>query len=581
MTVAAVDGATVTLAEPLEFTHWGASETYAGVAVEERAEVGLLTHRIVVRGPADSQETGEGGHVMAHAGSTLRLEGVQLSHLGQSGTLGRYPVHLHMLGDAPASYVRSSSIDHSNQRCIALHATNEVLIDRVVAFDAPGHCFFLEDGVETGNRFTENLGLGTRPPAEEDRLLDSEVSPATYWISNPTNTYVGNTAAGAVGQGFWYDLDDEPGAASAAVDLDPSRQPMGVFDGNTAHSNASDGFETGMGLFVDDYRPEETARFTNFTGWKNEGFGVWLEHDVRLDGAVLADNRVGLLARDATVRDAVVVGQTTNAFDRPWQVFGVGLYSARGDVADVDLVNFRPSPDGRDAAAVHFVDRSTRVPSVLADLRFLNAAGLHWWDGGEQDPEVPPAAVHDTDGSLSGAPGLLVAPGTALDGPDCTDVNPGRPMRRCAAGPTVLVEVRDLAERATLLPASVVRSGDGQRGVMVGHDGAHDARAAIRMGPRHAIELATTTPGVTRVIASGRDDGPVEVTLPWTGGAPYVYRHWDHETPLAAAPSGQQLSEQLRWSADGSTVTLRLILDEESDWAALDVCAEAGCPGAK
>lgn len=45
------DGMTITLTEPLEYTHLGVSVTLAdGTEFEARAEVGLLTRNIVVRG---------------------------------------------------------------------------------------------------------------------------------------------------------------------------------------------------------------------------------------------------------------------------------------------------------------------------------------------------------------------------------------------------------------------------------------------------------------------------------------------------------------------------------------------------
>ena len=50
-------GATVTLAKPLRFTHWGQIVN----GVDERGEVGLLTRNIVVRGDAASRETGRAG----------------------------------------------------------------------------------------------------------------------------------------------------------------------------------------------------------------------------------------------------------------------------------------------------------------------------------------------------------------------------------------------------------------------------------------------------------------------------------------------------------------------------------------
>ena len=52
-TIAAVspDQMTLTLVEALEFGHLGETQTFqGGITLETRAEVGLLTHNVVVRG---------------------------------------------------------------------------------------------------------------------------------------------------------------------------------------------------------------------------------------------------------------------------------------------------------------------------------------------------------------------------------------------------------------------------------------------------------------------------------------------------------------------------------------------------
>ena len=69
MIVASVAGPSITLAEPLRFTHWGTLQTIAGATIDERAEVGLLSRNIVVRGDERSEATGFGGHIMMMGGA--------------------------------------------------------------------------------------------------------------------------------------------------------------------------------------------------------------------------------------------------------------------------------------------------------------------------------------------------------------------------------------------------------------------------------------------------------------------------------------------------------------------------------
>ena len=100
-----------------------------GASGAYQAEVALLSRRIVIAGDAadspptdvspavctdtastlgqtaipcaDSYLTGYGGHVMAEGeAATLRLAGVELTRMGQTNVLGRYPVHMHLMGAA-------------------------------------------------------------------------------------------------------------------------------------------------------------------------------------------------------------------------------------------------------------------------------------------------------------------------------------------------------------------------------------------------------------------------------------------------------------------------------------------------
>ncbi len=62
---------------------------------------------------------------------------------------------------------------------------------------------------------TGNLGLLTREPAAADRLLPTDGSPATFWVTNPDNVVSNNVAAGSQGNGFWYALPEHPTGLSA------------------------------------------------------------------------------------------------------------------------------------------------------------------------------------------------------------------------------------------------------------------------------------------------------------------------------------------------------------------------------
>ena len=52
-------------------------------------------------------------------------------------------------------YIKNSAIHDTYNRCVeAVHGTNFVRVENNVTYSIVGHCFFLEDGIEHGNRFT-------------------------------------------------------------------------------------------------------------------------------------------------------------------------------------------------------------------------------------------------------------------------------------------------------------------------------------------------------------------------------------------------------------------------------------------
>lgn len=76
----------------------------------------------------------------------------------------------------------------SNQRCYVMHGTNGVLIEDNVAFDAFGHCYMTEDGVEHSNRFIGNLGSYIQ---DATRLLtqrkETDDDASIFWMPNMEN----------------------------------------------------------------------------------------------------------------------------------------------------------------------------------------------------------------------------------------------------------------------------------------------------------------------------------------------------------------------------------------------------------
>jgi hypothetical protein len=117
---------------------------------------------------------------------------------------------------------------------VAIHGTHRVRVLHNVAFNVMGHTFFVEDGGETENVFEGNLGIWTR---KSHSLLNTDTTPATFWITNPDNVVVGNVAAGSEAYGFWYRMRAHPEGSSFTTSVCPLHTPLRRFAFNTAHSN--------------------------------------------------------------------------------------------------------------------------------------------------------------------------------------------------------------------------------------------------------------------------------------------------------------------------------------------------------
>lgn len=165
--IRSVRGNLITLDQPLQYQHWGALEGSGPAAVDARAEVSLLTRNIVIRGEnADSVDYG--GFVYCMRGSRVRLDGIELTGLGQRRPPGRFPLHLYTDADPGNAYLCNSSLHHNFQQSILVYRASHAVIQHNILFDELGQVCILENGpLRAGHK--RKLGVLTRtPPLERD-----------------------------------------------------------------------------------------------------------------------------------------------------------------------------------------------------------------------------------------------------------------------------------------------------------------------------------------------------------------------------------------------------------------------------
>uniref|UniRef100_A0A8D0AIF4 PKHD1 like 1 n=1 Tax=Sander lucioperca TaxID=283035 RepID=A0A8D0AIF4_SANLU len=466
------DGKNVTLTEPLKYTHLGVTVTLPdGTLFEGRAEVGVLTRNIVVRGSQNQEwddkieacpdgfNTGEfatqtcfqgrfgeevgsdqfGGCIMFHAPrpnenlAIGRLEYVEVFHAGQAFMLGRYPIHWHLMGDINyKSYVRGCAIHQTFNRAVSIHNTHRLLVEHNVIYDIMGGAFFIEDGIETQNILQYNLAVFVK---QSTSLLNDDVTPAAYWVTNPNNIIRHNAAAGGTHFGFWYRMNEHPDGPSFDQNICQKRVPLGEFYNNTVHSQGW----FGLWIFADFFpmknggcysQTPEPAVFRSLTTWNCEKGAEWVNGGaLQFNSFLMVNNeKAGIEAKrimqwavssfgekgGATISNSTIVAYVDE--------LGLGNdYSTRrGVIAPLDdglsilntkFINFNRSLSAAIGVASidgTCVDRCGGWAVRFSGIQYFNSpnkAGFRW------EHEVQ---LVDTDGSLTGNINHTVVPSSPL-----------------------------------------------------------------------------------------------------------------------------------------------------------------------
>lgn len=425
----------ITVDSPLIYDHNGLSERFisAGKVIEQAAEVGLLTRKIIVRGEMEPYNPWEGGHFIVH--KTRRpqfIAGVEFIKMGQQGQTGRYPIHFHLCEHASRSIVRANAIHDSLQRGIVIHGTHDLTVEDNVFHMIMGHGVVLEDHIETGNLIQRNIGFRNDRPQfliQMEGGRESDHIPAMFWITNPSNDFIDNVASGSIFSGYWFELSDEVRGESkslpGAKDMKPLALPLGKFKGNVAHSNADHGFRT----YPNGYKPVTEAVFENVYAWRNQ-FGIFLHRSANIAfvDTVLVDNQVVgidfLEVVDCHLRNSLVVGRSTP--DRVCPEFGAARISAMawhgstgGTVLqDVKMDKFAGCND----PVVHFTSEENRYGILQASTALV---GVDMLD--RRDNQIGLGLVAPSNNNRMSFAALRVGR-TSFTGPESGYVIENRPI---------------------------------------------------------------------------------------------------------------------------------------------------------
>jgi cell migration-inducing and hyaluronan-binding protein len=347
----------------------------------------------------------------------------------------------------------------------------------------------MEDGIEHGNEFIHNLAIQTkchptlpcvptnlaaagepRPSTNgqtsKDVLLPSDNTAASFWITNPDNTYRDNVAAGSDSNGFWMSLPEHPNGAFEGTELSkatwPRRTKFREFKGNVGHSNydafmfdrniaANNTFgvtgssQTGRENPADANSKPLDSVFEDLTAYKNRNGGVWGRGELHIfRNLKLADNAIGFthasgefgrLAFTSKVVDSLFVGETENtgnpradtekvygrSLPKPeipdFPIRGYEYYDYRHDVANVTFRNYRDNATRKTGALSYLLFTSFGVSSnnTAEKVKFVDAKPVYfppmerkWGNDNGGSTAYKTAVIRDLDGSVGGVPNSYI-----------------------------------------------------------------------------------------------------------------------------------------------------------------------------
>ena len=366
----------------------------------------------------------------------------EVNFAGQAFRLGRYPIHFHLNGDMSQSYVEGCGIHETFNRAINIHGSSNTNILKNVVYNVMGGALFLEDGIEVNNTYDGNLVAFSRASSS---LLNDDITPACYWVTNPDNTYINNAAAGGTHFGWWYRMHEHPDGPSFTTGVCPRRVPLRKFQHNSAHSFGW----FGIWMFQDYYpvvdgacagdTGAQPAVFEDFKAWNNEkgvefvNFGAlqiirgqFVQNALAgFEGKALKNAPRRDSALSALINDTLIVGQSRIPEVQNNQgvsVAGVILpYGESFQVHNTKFVNF-PSSSSDSSVAIKWTsidgtctDRCGGYIYQASELQFEDVDHrIHYRWGHE-------GVIEDIDGSLCGTVGGSVVPGWGTSMPtDCT-----------------------------------------------------------------------------------------------------------------------------------------------------------------
>ena len=215
-TIAAINGSTLTLAQPVLYSHVGVTDYLGNLAA--LPPIADLTRNVIFR---SENPDGVRGHIFFADTALVSFQNAELDDLGRTravdfldstvrqgdvvlheGTnqIGRYTLHLHHTV-SPAIIV-GNVINGSSKWGIAIHDSHENIVADNVILDAVGAGIATEEGNETNNHIEGNYIIGS-DGSGGTMTSRGGLTPKMIGDGSPGNPFRENSDLGHEGAGIW------------------------------------------------------------------------------------------------------------------------------------------------------------------------------------------------------------------------------------------------------------------------------------------------------------------------------------------------------------------------------------------
>ena len=389
--IKSISSQSIELESPIRFDHRGISDNPFDVSVF--SHVGNLTRNVVLR---SENPTGTRGHFMATGEATVAINDTKFLSMGRTrsdihldssdidpetgelhiGTnhIARYALHLHHMEHG---FELVGNVVQDNLKWgIAVHDTNNGLVEGNIVYDTDGAGVMTEDGTETGNRFLDNLVV----------KVDGGIPDARGGVRKLV-THFGDVIVqtGTDGSGFWFRSGGSAGITEGNA----------VYDAAGYAYNFNGYYQTGFLGTVDSFSGNEAA--------SSKG-GLWLSWSQ--GSTVIGDNYQPQVLEDLlvwnsqegihafhegffTVRDITIIGDaavSSSNLGSSTQItarssIGVLLANRSYENFNLTLENIRVSGQNIGySQPTHAGDRGT----ILRDSVFANHVNLLFLESADQ-----------------------------------------------------------------------------------------------------------------------------------------------------------------------------------------------------